>query len=231
MTAAAAAPAGPIHASVLTPSAPPAPTQSELEDLLFDILATGTVDPAVSTATLEAVQNFLHEHARERRPLDAFVTFFEEQGLSMQPQRTNLLLSLPPIEVRGRATETPQLVAPNPIEPEALLVTALPPEPRLASTSIAAAISGKRVPLMWGLGFAAIGGILGLFANELFELRGQLERAEADASANAAALEDLRTSSTKLRNDFLRNTQHLEALDKQHEELLRSFGTPLDLQR
>jgi hypothetical protein len=232
MTAAAApAPAGPIHASVLTPSAPPAPSQSELEDMLFDILATGSVDPEISTSTLGAVQNFLHEHARERRPIEAFVAFFAQHGLSLQPQRTNLLLTLPPIEVRGRATETPQLIVPSPLEPETVVVTALPADPRAPSSLVPAAISGKRQRLVWALGVAAIGGMLALLTNQLFELRAQLERAEADAGANAAALEELRSSNNRLRNDVLRNAQRVDVLDKQHEELLRSFGTPLDLQR
>src|SRR5262245_55976270 len=75
----------------------PEPTVLELEDILYDILASG--DPSLPTGTLEAVQTFLHEHARSKRALPEFVAFFTKHKLSMV-RDTGFGLGLPALDLR-----------------------------------------------------------------------------------------------------------------------------------
>src|SRR5688572_4012749 len=88
-----------------TPATPPVrepPTLGELEDQLYDLLATGVADANLPGAVLDAAQAFLHEHARDRKDVSEFLAFFEKHGLALRPERPNLL-ALPQLEVRGRA--------------------------------------------------------------------------------------------------------------------------------
>src|ERR1043165_7998630 len=77
--------------SASQPQTKPIPGLNELEDVLFDLLSSGGIDSSLSHDKLEAIQSFLHEHARERKTHEQFVAFFEQQALPLQPERPNLL--------------------------------------------------------------------------------------------------------------------------------------------
>lgn len=57
----------------------PAASEEELLDVLYEVLAQGV--PPRSSLTREEVERFLHEHARERKPLAEMVRFFERHSL------------------------------------------------------------------------------------------------------------------------------------------------------
>jgi hypothetical protein len=198
-----------------------APSLSELEDVLYDLLASGDLN--ISSVTLERVQAFLHEHARQRKTLQQFVAFFEEQALSMRPERPNLL-SLPLVEASSRssAARVPPLFTPAP-EPSASAPAAAPvaePEPIYV---VAPARNA------WGWAAFAVVAASALFAlglASLFVLRSELAVLQTTVSRAEGELRDLRNANQELR-DLLRS--HAEASQRSElatRALLESFNAP-----
>jgi hypothetical protein len=204
-----AAHTAPPSGSINTP-----PSVNDLEDLLYDIVAVGG-DPNLASATLAAVQVFLHEHARERKSHEAFLAFFETHQLSMQPM-ASALIELPPLEVRGRATETPVLIAPmrEPDPPLALEVVV----PTRARTSA----------WFWALGFAAISGAFAAGSALVLEVRDEFARARADAAANAAALVEVRSESEQLRAQLREQAKQNQHTEQTAQRLMQTLLSPLD---
>jgi hypothetical protein len=60
------------------------PTVDSLQDLLYELLATGLM-PEQSDVSAEDIEQFLFEHAREQKSLDEFKAFFEKHALSLDP--------------------------------------------------------------------------------------------------------------------------------------------------
>jgi hypothetical protein len=58
-------------------------TEEQLLDVLYEIMAQG-VDPTAQLKIGE-VERFLHEHARQRKPLAELMAFFARHGLSRDP--------------------------------------------------------------------------------------------------------------------------------------------------
>jgi hypothetical protein len=58
-------------------------TEEQLLDVLYEIMAQG-VDPTAQLGIAE-VEAFLHEHARQRKPLAELTAFFARHGLSRDP--------------------------------------------------------------------------------------------------------------------------------------------------
>lgn len=56
-----------------------APTESQLLDVLYEVLAQGV--PAKGTLSTEDVERFLHEHARQKKPVGEMLQFFQKHGL------------------------------------------------------------------------------------------------------------------------------------------------------
>ena len=204
--------AAPSLASPTPAAPPPVPTLSELEDQLYDLLATGVADANLPSTVLDAAQAFLHEHARDRKDVTAFLAFFEKHGLALRPERPNLL-ALPQLEVRGRAIETPVL---EPMHAE-------PP----MEVELAAAISRKRVsPWVWFAGFAAISCMTGALVFMLLELRAEFARVHLEAAQLTANVEQLRLETQSLRAELKATAQRTE---HDTQMLLRAFASPLDL--
>ena len=134
----------------VSPALQPEPTALELEDLLYDILASGA-DPSLPAGTLEAVQTFLHEHARSKHSLPEFVTFFTSHKLSMV-RDTGFGLALPPmldLRTPTRVSEpTPEPEAATPAAPRPLSLTVpFEPEPiEVAPVAIERAVRQGRTP-------------------------------------------------------------------------------------
>jgi hypothetical protein len=188
-----------------------APALADLEDLLYDILASGA-DPNLGSKTLEAVQLFVHEHARNKKTHAEFVAFFEAQSLSMLPERT-ALMALPPLEARGRAAETPSL-------------TALPRAPEPAFVTTAAARS-KGV-WVWAALAAAVSGMATLTYFAALEVRAEFAQVRSEAERNAAELQRARAETEALRAELRMKALRLEQVEHKTDVLLQSFGSPLD---
>jgi hypothetical protein len=191
------------------------PAVAELEDLLFDILATGGVDPNIAASTQQAVQVFVHEHARERKTHGEFVAFFEHYALSMKPDRPNLLV-LPPLEVRGRATETPAIKL-QPLDP-----------PIFESAPVVDAGMRKGWVIAAAVLAAAVGGALAFGCFALIETHSELEHARVDAVVNAAQLQRLRDETAELRSEVSNTAQLVRQIDHNSQRMLQTFATPLD---
>lgn len=76
MTAVASLDQSPVSAPV------PQPNEDDLLDVLYEVLAQGV--PPRSSLTREEVERFLHEHARERKPVQEMMRFFERHSLPTQ---------------------------------------------------------------------------------------------------------------------------------------------------
>jgi hypothetical protein len=186
------------------------PSVAELEDMLYDILASGA-DPNLDPKALEALQLFVHEHARSKKSQAEFLQFFAAQSLPTQPERTSLL-QLPPLESRARAAESPSLPLPS------------APEPAFVSV---AAQSGKRTWL-WLAAFAGISGMTGLAGYVALEMRDQIDELRLESARNAADLSQVRSDTDTLRTMLRSQSQLLERIDQRSDRLLQTFATPLD---
>jgi|GEM_PF-6244072 len=192
------------------PMATTVPAISELEDVLYDLLAAGG-DLNVNGAQLELVQAFLHEHARQRKTQEQFVAFFEAHGLSMRPERPNLF-ALPQVESRSTA-RTPVLL------PEAQV--SAPVEPIIVE-------SRSRFGWVWAaLGFAAIAGSLALGASAVMVMRAELDRMNASVAHLEIEAEHQRVLAERYRDIAERNSAALRNVERDIQLLLSTYAAPI----
>jgi hypothetical protein len=196
------------------PASTTVPTLPDLEDTLYDILASGT-DPNLSDGTFEAVQTFVHEHARSRKSHSEFIAFFEARSLPFRAPAPSLF-ALPPLETRGPSVETPVLpTIPQAAEPS-LLVTA--------------ANSGSRRPSwLWpALTLAAVscGGAFGYVG--LIQVQSQLTELRTEATRGESALARLEAENVELRARVRESAQQLQRIEHKTDLLLRAFASPIN---
>jgi hypothetical protein len=207
MSAAAVA-NGPI--TTVTPLPTPPTSAADLEDLLYDILAGGG-DPSLAQEVQQAVQDFLHEHARQRKTQEEFEAFFAKHALPTQPERT--LLTLPPLESRGRAAETPAL---QPIPH--------PTDPPLQQ----ARVRSSRHAWAWPIALAAVAALAYLGWETIEDLRGEVSSVRGQAVQTSVELTRVRAEAAQLRATVREQTEQLQRADQRSERLMQSFGSPLD---
>lgn len=184
---------------------------ADLEDLLYDILATGA-DPSLPAGTLEAVQAFIHEHARAKKSRAEFLAFFQAYALPTRPQ-SPALLALPPLEMRGRAVETPRL---------GLLTEE--PDPQLTA---AVSVSEDRKWGVWAAAALALIGF-GLGSYAWLELHTELAAARAQSDRTAAELSHVRAEAGNLRAALDQNADAMQRVEHNSQLLLQSMASPLD---
>jgi hypothetical protein len=63
------------------PRASTLPSEDDLLDVLYEVLAQGV--PPRSSLSREEIERFLHQHARERKPIGDMLAFFERHGLPL----------------------------------------------------------------------------------------------------------------------------------------------------
>jgi hypothetical protein len=204
-----------------TPSAPQptskpvhvVPALHELEDVLFDLLASGGIEPSLSHDKLEAIQTFLHEHARERKTHAQFVAFFDKEALPMQPERPNLL-ALPMVDTRSRSHRAPLLIDPltvpsmEPTPSEAVPAPPVQPAPAAPAAALELPTGAeRRVAWPWVLGFAIAAGFLALGVVGVVELRSELQALRGESKQSAQQLEQLRSETERLRAQVKENAQ------------------------
>lgn len=189
------------------------PSINELEDLLYDLLAAGG-DLNVSSDKLALIQGFLHEHARQRKTPEQFVSFFEEHGLSMRPERPNLF-ALPLVDSATRnAGRTPPVLSAEP-------TPVAPAEPIIVETR-------SRFGGVWAaLGFAAIAGALALGASAVVVMRTELDRMTASIAHNAIELEQLRAETERLRTLVTASSLAVQNTERDTRLLLQTFAPPI----
>ena len=209
----------------VSPAAPPEPTALELEDILYDIVASGA-DPNLPAGTLEAVTAFLHQHARSKHSLAEFKAFFATHKLSMVKD-TGFGLALPPMmELRAasRAMErSPErtfdrmpLPEPEPIEVGPVAVAAAE---RRSSVAIWASAAVVLAALSGGAFWAAA------------DARAELEQVRAEQRAAAQTLERVSAEAASLRQSLEQSAELARSVDHKTELLLQSLVSPLDRSR
>ncbi len=193
------------------------PSIEELEDMLYDILATG-VEPTATVGTLEAVQAFLHQHARARKNHTELLSFFAENGLACAPERARVVapaLALLPMEDPSAQEES--------FDPSAA-VSGMPERSRSQGTSNL---------LRVGLAFAAVlvlalGG-LGYFA--FSSMQHELARVHSQTGAQADELARVKADADSLRSAMHDNTELVRSVDHKSDVLIQTLLSPLDPQK
>jgi hypothetical protein len=203
----------PVAASAPVPLEP---TVLELEDMLYDILASGA-DPSLEDGTLEAVQTFLHEHARSKRSRAEFMAFFAANGLAITKEPT-LQIELPPMELRNPMPQPTFEVA----EVASTIETI-----EVAPVTRSAPGVAKR-GLGWLYGLAALAAISGGAYYALSRTEAAFERVHAESRANAERLAEVQAEAAGLRQSLEQNAEMVRRVDQKSELLLQSLVSPLD---
>ncbi|MDB4986488.1 MAG: hypothetical protein JWN04_1666, partial [Myxococcaceae bacterium] len=132
------------------------PTEEQLLDVLYEVLVQGV--PPRSTLTREQVEQFLHQHARQTKPLGEMLAFFEQHGLptdpgaygadrelgelasGLQKERNSLLPGFGPVD----AHEPERLAQPLPQTLPPLVQAAAPAAVAPASAPFVAALENEK---------------------------------------------------------------------------------------
>jgi hypothetical protein len=192
------------------------PSVEQLEDALYDIVATG-VDPGAAPGALQAVQALLHEHARKRKSSAELLAFFEAYGLPLVSERL----------------------------PGAVLPVALPPLPQHASMAggmpPTAAMQGSLVgfpapgaqPRIWVWALAAcalvgFGAAIGLGYSTVTAMRDELQNVRVQAASSAQTLQRVQSEAESLRGGLRENAALVRSVDKKSDLLIRSLLSPID---
>lgn len=205
-------PAEPAHAE---------PSEEQLLDVLYEVLATGPAPR--STLTRETVERFLHEHARKAKPISEMVAFFREHGLPlMQPEEYGSDAELRELASglqRERSSMVPGLLLAEPEEPatlppatvEAIRREAQPVVDEGVSTGKHAAVVVAARPkrgLHWAVWLAAAVVLLALAGGLAFsylrssQLENRLEQARMQQKSTDVALTQLEQRAESLQGEL-----------------------------
>lgn len=190
-----------------------------LQDLLYDMLATGITDEHASVSPAQ-IEGFLHEHAREAKSAADFRAFFERHGLRMDPgTHESAILELPPITtVREplRLNEGPVELSVTDIEEIPWKIPVPPPVPR-----------GLRWGRASGLAVAALGLALIVVSWRgyimIHELRTDLSRATETHQRDHTTLEKLSDQATTLESSVAATGELIQRVDQKSDLLLDSL--------
>jgi len=189
----------------------------ELEDALYDILASG-VDPDAAPGTLEAVQLFLHEHARSRKSQAEMLGFFEQHGVIYAPEGARSLspaLALPLVEGYELPSTSTSSGGTVPAEFAPIL------QPHRVFSGPWAWLGAACVLALLGAGVAA-------GYAEITDMRAELKRVRAESAEHAVALGRVTADANTLRARVRDNAEWMRTVDQKSELLLQTFASPLD---
>lgn len=190
-------------------------TANELEDILYDILATGVAPSAVPGA-LEAVQALLHEHARRRKSPAELMAFFERYGLPRTQDRI----------VQAVPTALSELPLPT---TRAAFASAEIHAAEQALSSHASPANRNRLSWAFAAGaLVLVGAAVGLGYVALRDMQAELVAAREDARSHAATLDAMQQEATRLRAGLEDNAAVVRRVDEKSELLLQTFAAPLD---
>ena len=192
------------------------PSIEELEDMPYDILATG-VEPTATVGTLEAVQAFLHQHARARKSHTELLSFFAENGLACVPERARVVapaLALLPMEDVGTHESFEQSAA----------VSGMPERSRVQHTSNLARIGIASAAVL----LLALGG-LGYVA--FTSMQNELARVHSQTGVQANELARVKADADSLRSAMHDNTELVRSVDHKSDVLIQTLLSPLDPQK
>lgn len=207
---------------------------SVLQDILYDIVATGGAD-AVVDVPVDEVERFLHEHARDTKSEADFVAFFAQHGLPTHVTPTVVGLNAPaPLPASQAPAAAPRPPAPITTAPGSVaMATPPPPPPPIAHQRAAARQSGAfRVEgtrsrgVLWALLVVIavlLGGLLGLGFELYQSMRAELRETRDLGAAQQRFIEQLDGRTSHLQADVSRNGALIEHVDSRSELLVDSL--------
>jgi hypothetical protein len=200
-----------------------------MQDLLYDILATG-VDSESSDVSIETIEAFLHEHARVPKSSAEFRAFFAQQGLTsrMPAPAPPAVAALPPL----KRVVAPPPQRPSSVPPELPMNANVMPmfDDALHPVRIDVAplpIERRRSRPLLGLALATTALIVAatLYAGSLhlIELRTDMARSEEEARQNRALIESLRAQTVTFESSLAASGQLIERMEQKSDLVLDSL--------
>jgi hypothetical protein len=198
-----------------------------MQDVLYDILATG-VDAEPASASVEAVERFLHEHARSPKSPAEFAAFFARHGLTVsgRASRPSPVVALPPIQ-RPLQAEAPmlkfpvELAATEDAADEALLRGA-----PFAPHALAKRPSSLRSLLVWASALAALVALSAVSYVgyvTITDLEQRLDRSHQAAQADREAIQALEDQQVDLESNVAASAQIIERMDHKSDLILETI--------
>jgi hypothetical protein len=196
-----------------------------MQDVLYDILATG-IDPEQAQLPIDAIERFLHEHARTSKSPDEFRAFFAQHGLSVSTRAVKPpQVALPPIQ------------RPNPDEAVAKFPVELArPEPLPQGMSFAAQLPEdgesarprRTQPWLWAALVVLAGGVGGLAYHGytvITQLQHRLEQADGQTRDQRAELDALKTKTAGLETNVAESSEQIQRVDDRNNMVIQSLIT------
>lgn len=201
-----------------------------MQDLLYDILATG-VDSESTDVSVETIEAFLHEHARVPKSSAEFRAFFAQQGLTsrMPVPAPPAVAALPPLK---RVVAPPPQPRPSSVPPALPMSANVMPmfDDAMHPVRIDVAplpIERRRSRPLLGLALAATALVVAatLYAGSLhlLELRTDMARSEEEARQNRALIESLRAQTVSFESSLAANGQLIERMEQKSDLVLDSL--------
>jgi len=198
-----------------------------MQDLLYDILATG-VDSEPNDVSVETIESFLHEHARVPKSAAEFRSFFAQHGLTSRVPAPTLpaVANLPPLK-RVAPAQRPSSVPPAlPLvahEPRSFEETFHPVRFDVAPP----ALERRRSRPLIGLAIATTALVIAaaIYAGSLhlMDMRAGLARSEEQAAQNRALIESLRAQTVTFESSLAASGQLMERMEQKSELVLDSI--------
>jgi len=206
----------------------PARDVQAMQDVLYDILATG-LDPEQAQIPLDAIERFLHEHARSAKSQDEFRVFFAQHGLTVSGRAIKPPpVLLPPIE-RPLQDDPPviakfpvELARPEPLPQGAGFARQLPDDLELA-------IAPRRAqPWVWAALILMAGGVSALAYHGysvITRLEHRLEQADSATHNASVALDELKTKTAGLESNVAASGEEIQRVDDKSNMIIQSLIT------
>jgi hypothetical protein len=196
-----------------------------MQDMLYDILATG-VDSEQASVSIDAVESFLHEHARAAKSPEEFLAFFAQQGLTIHGRAPRpAAAALPPIQRPVAQDEAQVLKFPVELAKSAEAADDLALVASFAPNALSANVGGGRAWLAWSFGAAAVIAISALAYvgyETILSLEQRLEQSHAAAQVDRKAISALEHQQVNLESNVAASAQMMERVDQKSDLILES---------
>ncbi|HEX5658560.1 MAG TPA: hypothetical protein VFX59_15260 [Polyangiales bacterium] len=220
-----------------SPGEPPEPSEEQLLDVLYEVLATGPAPK--SKLTRERVEQLLHEHARKAKPISEMVAFFKEHDLPLRSEEYGSDAELRELASglqRERSSLVPGLLLAEPEEPATLppatveairRETEVPAEDAESTGKHAAVlVAAPAKRLHWGVWAAAallllaLGGGLAYGYLRSSQLENRLEQARMQQKSTDVALTKLEQRAETLQGELKQTESERRAQQARFEDEL-----------
>jgi hypothetical protein len=214
-------------------------TVETLEDILYEIVATG-LEPSEPGLNTRDIEEFLHEHARAAKPKEDFLKFFKDHKLSTDPNvhLKSVGLALLPTKIETPANATSQSPISKSVETNKSNATDEPvSSPRLMLVGDSEESSEVRIrreqqhhsdtPLLGWLAILLIAALFGLtigLGYLLFEeVRRNIDQTKALQMENLRLVEAIKSQVTTLQIDVASNREDIQKLQAKTDLVLDSL--------